>query len=80
MQACGCWTLCSVCREKLPARQFLVDWLGVLSKLDREGREGVARARAILYTIGIPQVHWAALLPVMQDVALLSFFVELTNS
>lgn len=57
-----------------------MDWLGVLSKLDREGREGVARARAILYTIGVPQVHWAALLPVMQDVALLSFFVELTHS
>lgn len=75
MQACGCWTLCSFCREKLPAWQFLVDWLGVLSKLDREGREGVAPARAMLCTTGIPQVHWTALLAVMQDLALLRFFL-----
>lgn len=59
-----------------------MDWLEVLSELDREGREGVAPARAILYTVGIPQVHWTALLAVMQDVALSSFFVvvELTHS
>lgn len=58
-----------------------MDWLGVLSELNREGRERVAPARAILYTVGIPQVHWTALLAVMQDVALLRFFfVELTHS
>lgn len=43
-------------------------------------REGVAPARAVLDTIEIPQVHWTALLAVMQDVALLAFFVELTHS
>lgn len=76
MQACGCWTLCSVCREKFPARQFLVDWLAMLSKLDREGREGVVPARAISYTVGIPQVHWTALLEVVQDVALKYFLLN----
>lgn len=40
----------------------------------------MAPARAVLDTIEIPQVHWTALLAVMQDVALLAFFVELTHS
>lgn len=58
---------------------FLVNWLGMLSKLSGGRREGVAPARAILYPVGIPQVHWTALLAVMQDVALLSFGVFLLN-
>lgn len=54
---------------------FLVNWLGMLSKLSGGTREAVAPARAI----GIPQVHWTVLLAAMQDVALLSFGVFLLN-
>lgn len=39
-------------------------------------REGVAPAGAVLDTIEIPQVHWTALLAVMQDVALLAFLLN----
>lgn len=48
----------------------------MLSKLDREGREGVVPARAISHTVGIPQVHWTALLEVVQDVALKYFLLN----
>lgn len=33
----------------------------MLSKLDREGREGVVPARAISHTVGIPQVHFTGI-------------------
>jgi len=40
----------------------------------------VAPARAVLDAVEISQAHGTAHLAVMQDVALLAFFVELTHS
>ena len=60
--------------------QAIFNGLAGNAKSARWRREGLAPARAMLDTTEIPQVHWTALLAVMQDVAFLAFFVELTNS